>query len=144
MPDLREFLNQGMVYCHDDRLTPAKHVEVHLRSSMGAENWKSLEWFLDVLGHAARTPMFFGYYAGGEALWAATGMGSQSTRVTVLPGSDWDWQIWCVTLADAESCYMPNRIWPNLVFPMKGGWILESPPSTNVSYLYPASDLSVM
>lgn len=96
-----------------------------------------MEAFLAMVDHGQEEPVFAGYFESGGSTAARRRLSGTPYRVTLRPGTDWDWSIWRTSVSAVAYCYQSEQAWPELLFPAKGGWILESPPSTNDSFLYP-------
>lgn len=115
----------------------APSVVVHIQGATVEDPWVRLESFLDLVAHRKQDVVLVGYFHSGAPPQAHQLFGATSTRFTLHPSTDWDWDVWSTRLQEAQKAYEVYRSWPNLLVSEAGGWVLESPSSELQSYLYP-------
>lgn len=117
---------------------PGPSVVLDLSVGPDDDRWSRMEVLLDLLAHDRAEPLILGYFESGGSEVAKLVLPGNPMRVCLRPGTDWDWLVWIATAAEAERVYRVRSTWPEILGPVRGGWLLETPPSTNLSYLYPA------
>lgn len=82
-------------------------------------------------------PVFAGFFRSGGSESAQSRLQGEPHRVCLQTGTDWDWLVWRTSLGELRDLHRDTFTWPELLFPVSGGWMVETPPSTNDSFLYP-------
>lgn len=121
-------------------MSPAPAVILQLRpGSQDEPAWAALEQFLRLVRLDLDAPVFAGFYRSGSSETARHWLRGRPQGVCLIPGTDWDWVVWPTTVNELGTLYRATHEWPDLLLPATGGWILETPPSSNDSFLYPAT-----
>lgn len=136
--ELEQLIRTGLT--SSGRVSPAPAVILHLRPGPDDESaWAALEQFLRLVRLDPDAPVFAGFYRSGSSETARHWLQARPQEVCLVPGTDWDWVVWPTTMNELGDLYRSEHEWPDLLLPAAGGWILETPPSSNDSYLYPAT-----
>lgn len=134
--DLSELIRSGLTSA--DGVRPAPAVILGLRpGAEGGREWAALEQLLRLLRLDRNAPVFAGFFRSGGSEAASGRLKGTAHEVCLVPGSDWDWVVWSTTVNELADLYSETVTWPELLLPESGGWILETPPSSNDSFLYP-------
>lgn len=123
---------------------PRPSVSLDLCVGADEDRWSRMVAFLDLVAHNRSEPVLVGYFESGGSEVAKRVLSRRPVRVCLRPGTDWDWSVWVTTVEDAERVYRARNTWPEIVAPLRGGWLLETLPSANTSYLYPMPLVSTM
>ncbi len=116
---------------------PSPAIQLALRDTdRDSGEWDRLTTLVRGLSNAENQTYFVGYSLAGLVPSHAW---NGCTRVTLLPQTDLDWYFCSATLDEAYDAYTSEGAWPHVILPTQGGWLLESPPASSESLLYPCS-----
>ena len=115
------------------------HIAVLARSTTSAAH-QEVARFFDVVCVQPSDLLFVGWWSGSDSVVDVAEQLDASPIAEVRfsnSSTDLEWHVWQATREQVESIGQRQHILPGLIFPVQAPtWLLHSPPSTNVSYLY--------
>lgn len=122
----------------DGGATPCPSVVLHLRrGAADAPEWAALERFLELVRFDDDARLMAGFFNSGGSEAAKGQLQGEPYAICLHRGTDWDWMVWETSIGELRDLHRDTHTWPDLLFPVSGGWMLETPPSDRVSFLYP-------